>query len=229
MTRSRPATLDSRLVETGGYGAAMVLLPATLVGVGFLGSGPIADAIGLAIAIATLIVVPPRPPPRDARRWWSPRQPAASPCSRSPSSSRSSIGAPACRSWSRRSRAASPISCTSASPRSPRPGSAISPWRTPGGACCRRSRQSSGSSTWWSSWAPSSDRGGSCPVETMGPPGRRKTNRARPRIPRTEPRRPEPRGSSRRRSPRSRRGSGARASRCPPAAARRRGAPLPGP
>ena len=57
MTRSRPATLDSRLVETGGYGAAMVLLPATLVGVGFLGSGPIADAIGLAIATATLIVV----------------------------------------------------------------------------------------------------------------------------------------------------------------------------
>jgi predicted branched-subunit amino acid permease len=57
MTRSRPATLDSRLVETGGYGAAMVLLPATLVGVGFLGSGPIADAIGLAIATAALIVV----------------------------------------------------------------------------------------------------------------------------------------------------------------------------
>jgi hypothetical protein len=57
MTQPPPTTLASRLVETGGYGAALFLLLATLVGVGFLGSGPVADGIGLAIATAALVVV----------------------------------------------------------------------------------------------------------------------------------------------------------------------------
>jgi hypothetical protein len=57
MTTTGPVSLASRLAETGGYGAATLLLVATLVVAGFLGSGPTADGIGLALSVGAFVVV----------------------------------------------------------------------------------------------------------------------------------------------------------------------------